>query len=265
MVGDYDEASGLYSDYFKSGCYPEFSGDAGACVVLSVEDKLFKHLDSQGLGSPINQDQTVSRIFDGIKARQGGFVSGQEAAALETLAGRIQNISREQSSGSNNDAMTTRSSIINSDLMAKTARIAQLEVENTQMKTLLAVLQSRIEQPRVSLKGGGQEESGERLPVNVLRSAPIMHNVPPPLANATFAPRRVIRVTTASNPVRLVQPSSPMTSRNHGQQGMSMIHRRSFFAGHPLHPAVSPSQHPVSPSAAGLRNVPMELRRFAPS
>merc|ERR1711871_607027 len=74
FVGDLDPNSGkeMYGDYFKSGCLP----DAPDICVKKVLHEVKEALTLQQLGFPL-QNRTVKEILEGMKAHEGGFISGK--------------------------------------------------------------------------------------------------------------------------------------------------------------------------------------------
>ena len=91
MIGDSssegtDPKSCTYSNYFKSGCFP----DCPEIVVNSVEVKLREHLDHQGLGAPVISNCTVKNILHLLTTNQGGFIQGPGGDSFRSVVDTIQ-------------------------------------------------------------------------------------------------------------------------------------------------------------------------------
>ena len=83
FVGDlHPTMEGSYGDYFEQGCHP--APPSGACVA-SVEAKLRKHLERQGLGLPLRPRLPVRDVLGDVTVSQGGKVAG--AGSLDGLLG----------------------------------------------------------------------------------------------------------------------------------------------------------------------------------
>ena len=87
FIGDMDE-SGVYSNYFRSGCHPSPLAD---CTVDSVESKLAEHLDRQALGQPYRSGDSVGvKATAGlITANQGGFLEGVGREAVQEISLKV--------------------------------------------------------------------------------------------------------------------------------------------------------------------------------
>ena len=90
MIGDSsgdsrDPRACTYSNYFQSGCSPRCPD----IMVMSVEEKLCEHLNSQGLGEPINSNLTVKDIYQSLMKYQGGFIQDSGAEAFSNVVDTI--------------------------------------------------------------------------------------------------------------------------------------------------------------------------------
>ena len=90
LIGDLDNAS--YNDFFLGGCCPSFSTTPEALIPKAVEDECRRHLDSQGLGTPLKIGMSIKAVFGEITKNQGGKVEGQDSlfSILNRIADEIQ-------------------------------------------------------------------------------------------------------------------------------------------------------------------------------
>ena len=88
-------ATGLYSDYYKSGCHPPLPDIS----IKVVEEKLRHHMESQALGTPLVPNRTVSSVMDVIAKCQGGFIVGDGVGAFQKVADEIEDMLRGSNSG----------------------------------------------------------------------------------------------------------------------------------------------------------------------
>ena len=85
FIGNLDDTTSEYSNYFGSGCHPKLS----EVSVKSVEEKLRYHTESQALGTPLVPDHTVKSVLDAITACQGAFIVGPADATFAAAAASI--------------------------------------------------------------------------------------------------------------------------------------------------------------------------------
>ena len=87
FIGD-DDGSGVYSDYFASGCHP---GSLMEDSVDMVEEKLLEHLDRQALGQPYRSgyNSAVKPTVDEVISNQGSLWEGEEATAVQETVTKI--------------------------------------------------------------------------------------------------------------------------------------------------------------------------------
>ena len=71
-----------YSDYFRSGCHPVFTGDV---VVDTIETKLCHYLNDAGLGVPFRDKVGVRSLCTTITNNQGGFLRGSRGQAIHEI------------------------------------------------------------------------------------------------------------------------------------------------------------------------------------
>jgi len=89
MVGEViekDETTGEVV-YGRYRC-PAESPPANAAVD-SVESKIREHMSRQAIGAPMHDSMTVRDVYQTIMTNQGGFVSGKEQEAFESIADAI--------------------------------------------------------------------------------------------------------------------------------------------------------------------------------
>ena len=72
FIGDLDETTQEYSNYFGSSCHPSLPD----VTVKSVEEKLRHHMESQALGTPLVPDRTVKSVVGAVTTCQGAFLLG---------------------------------------------------------------------------------------------------------------------------------------------------------------------------------------------
>jgi serine/threonine protein kinase len=75
-----------YSTYFGSTCHPSSVPDV---QVLAIEDSLRRHMEAQGLGTPLEPHKTVKGVMDEIMSHQGFEIAGDEDTALQACATQI--------------------------------------------------------------------------------------------------------------------------------------------------------------------------------
>ena len=75
LIGDYDEESLEYSNYFSSNCLP----NAADIISEEVEKKLIVILSNLGLGLPLLENMTVKNVLAQILKNQGGKIVGRES------------------------------------------------------------------------------------------------------------------------------------------------------------------------------------------
>ena len=85
FIGDLDATTSEYTHYFGSGCHPMLP----EVTVLSVEDKLRHHMESQALGTPLEPDRTVKSVVGAITSCQGAFIVGPADATFAAAAASI--------------------------------------------------------------------------------------------------------------------------------------------------------------------------------
>ena len=85
FIGNVDATTSEYSHYFGSGCHPLLP----EVSVMSVEEKLRHHMESQALGTPLVPDRTVKSVVDAITACQGAFIVGPVDATFAAAAASI--------------------------------------------------------------------------------------------------------------------------------------------------------------------------------
>ena len=95
MIGDSsgdsaDPRACIYTNFYKSGCGP----NCPDIVVKSVEEKLYEHLNNQGLGAPIVSNPTVKGIFQSYSKYQRGFIQGVGGEAFATVVDSINSMIR---------------------------------------------------------------------------------------------------------------------------------------------------------------------------
>ena len=74
-----------YDNFFRSGGRP----NAPECCVNAVEVDLRHHMDSQALGSPLEENRTVASVLNAILACQGGAVEGDKGEAWDRVVGAV--------------------------------------------------------------------------------------------------------------------------------------------------------------------------------
>ena len=91
FIGDVNASTGQYNHYYSNGCHPTLF----EVSVKSVEEKLQYHMESQGLGTPLEPDRTVKSVMDAITAHQGAFIEGDADATFQVAADVIVNMVME--------------------------------------------------------------------------------------------------------------------------------------------------------------------------
>lgn len=92
-VGDFDSATGAYSDFFCSGCAPNRNNK----VSENLEGKFQALLEEQALGTPLQERMSVTDIFDSISSHLGGRIDSAESldVILDKRADEIVKIVQE--------------------------------------------------------------------------------------------------------------------------------------------------------------------------
>jgi len=85
FIGDVDPVTGLYSNYFGSGCHPALP----QTTVDSVDAKLAHFMVAEGLGAPKEPQKTVFSVVNTITACQGAFIQGDGDAAFAAAADAV--------------------------------------------------------------------------------------------------------------------------------------------------------------------------------
>ena len=97
MIGDCDELTKNYNNYFGGGCHPSMND----VVVEKIEETIIKELDRQSLGSPLFDNLGVKTIIDNIQKNQGCFIEGSLNDSIEKIVGNItqaiQNLDKDES------------------------------------------------------------------------------------------------------------------------------------------------------------------------
>ena len=86
LVGDQLEEQNKFSDYFRSNCAPRFDSDV---VVDSVEQKLYNHLEREGLGLPYKESMSVKSVTDSVLSSQGAFIRGELDVSMRDVSDKI--------------------------------------------------------------------------------------------------------------------------------------------------------------------------------
>ena len=156
FVGNLDTTTLEYSDYFKSGCHPTLS----EVTVMTVEEKLRHHMESQALGTPIVPDRTVKSVVGAITACQGAFIVGPAeatfAAAAASIAKMLTDVPVTQSPrGGNhvrqalvntmdNTTLVAEISTLKSEVVTLTGKVGSLEGENGTLNGENGVLKDEV-------------------------------------------------------------------------------------------------------------------------
>ena len=85
MIGRAVNEGTVYDNFFQGGGSPK----APDVSVASVEAELRKHMNSQGLGSPLTETKTVASIISSILSYQGALVQGERDASLSAAAASV--------------------------------------------------------------------------------------------------------------------------------------------------------------------------------
>lgn len=128
LIGDMDETTGTYSNYFADGSHPRMQGSP--LVVESVELALHSLLETNACGTPLRPDLSVADTLSEILVNQGGFVEGQLQHAMEQIGSSIAHMLQQ-------DAHV--------DLTASASAVAlQSSSSSGGVKGLVAALEQRI-------------------------------------------------------------------------------------------------------------------------
>jgi hypothetical protein len=87
LIGDSDETTGEYSNYFADGSHPRLQGPPS--VVESVEQALHALLETNACGTPLRPRLSVAETLSEILVNQGGFVEGQLQEAVDKITSSI--------------------------------------------------------------------------------------------------------------------------------------------------------------------------------
>ena len=85
LIGDFDDGTNSYSDFFQTDCWPQ----CPAVSVTAVKSDVRLYMSDQGLGSPLLPDITVREVMGQFRACQGGFIVGNKDKSFTTLADTI--------------------------------------------------------------------------------------------------------------------------------------------------------------------------------
>ena len=85
LIGDFDEATQTYGNFFEAGCKPTCPEVAVASVRLALR----QHLDSQGLGAPIQADATVASVLAQVLECQGTKIEGPSKQAIADAVSKV--------------------------------------------------------------------------------------------------------------------------------------------------------------------------------
>ena len=85
MIGDLPPDSGLYANFFQSGCKP----NPPDVAVDSVESKLRDHLYREGLGLPFGEYETVNSLLSKVLLNQGVFIEGQLIDSVKNVCSSV--------------------------------------------------------------------------------------------------------------------------------------------------------------------------------
>ena len=162
FIGDRDEHTGEYSDFFRSGCLP----NAPAIVVDSVEADLLFYMDSQALGTPVQPQKTVLSILNDITACQGAFIRGMADVAFRDASDAIvhmlstpepeestigeEEISKEKSSQTLNEEIESMRKELQNKSMELESKLEDLlkDPKSSAVKLLREVLAAKEEEIR---------------------------------------------------------------------------------------------------------------------
>ena len=157
FIGNLDDTTSEYSNYFGSGCHPKLS----EVSVKSVEEKLRYHTESQALGTPLVPDHTVKSVLDAITACQGAFIVGPAdatfAAAAASIVKMLTDVSVTQSPrGGTHIHQALKDTMDNKTLVAENAalkvengtligKVDCLETDNGSLKGMVNTLDNEID------------------------------------------------------------------------------------------------------------------------
>ena len=85
---DLADVAFLYGNYFHDKCVPNFPDIS----VHSVELDLSRHMESQGLGSPVSPDRTVASVYKDILEIQGFLLEGDGQEKFVEAAGVVNDL-----------------------------------------------------------------------------------------------------------------------------------------------------------------------------
>ena len=96
MIGDSDESTKNYNNYFDNGCHSLMK----YIVVEKTEERIITELDRQSLGLPLFDNLGVKTIIDNIQKKQGCFIEGSLDESVEkivdSIALAIHNLDKEE-------------------------------------------------------------------------------------------------------------------------------------------------------------------------
>ena len=121
MIGDYDNPSKSYTNYFKSGSHPDLKSMIEV-VVNSIENRVVEVLDSQSLGMPLINSPSVKDIIDNITKNQGCFIEGDGEKSIDQGMDKIfdaiktlSNTSESDGCDNNQKPKSVRKSFLSND------------------------------------------------------------------------------------------------------------------------------------------------------
>jgi hypothetical protein len=85
MIGDKNAPNQIYENYFAKGCHLKLLDEGDSGEVKAVQEKCASHLYRMGLGTPLLNDMTVSRIVNRLVENQGKLIEGPVATAFESI------------------------------------------------------------------------------------------------------------------------------------------------------------------------------------
>ena len=151
FIGNLDTTTSEYTHYFGSGCHPTLPEKS----IMSVEEKLRHHMESQALGTPVVPNRTVKSVVDAITACQGAFIVGPTDATFEaavaSIAKMLTDIPVTQSPrGGTHIHQALKDTMDNKTLMvdnnALKGEVGTLKNDNDSLRGALAVAEALIAQ-----------------------------------------------------------------------------------------------------------------------
>ena len=149
MIGDYDENTSTYSNFFACGGPPKVTNDH----VPYIESILLSHMDHQALGTPLEPGKSVSAVLTDILKCQGALITGDGNDAFnkaaDTILRMLQGTDQKESSDVHGELKVASNVIPNDDiagpggdqlraLVAARAKIQEYENEIAILKAQLA-------------------------------------------------------------------------------------------------------------------------------